>query len=49
MTDVTLRADLKQVAGARLPIANLLGVLVNVKKRTDHITSIEVSERTVSW
>jgi len=45
MTDVTMRADTKQLAGAKADIANLLGVWVNAKKRTDHITRIEVSDK----
>jgi hypothetical protein len=44
MTDVTMRADTKQLAGAKADFANLLGVWVNAK-RTDHITRIEVSEK----
>lgn len=45
MTDVTMRADTKQLAGAKADIANLLGVWVNAKKQTDHISWIEVSEK----
>jgi hypothetical protein len=45
MTDVTMRADTKQLAGAKADIANLLGVWVNAKKQTDHIARIEVSEK----
>ncbi|HEV2783893.1 MAG TPA: hypothetical protein VGX25_31285 [Actinophytocola sp.] len=45
MTVQTMRADGKQVAGAKANLAPLLGSWVNSKPDTDYIARIEVSER----
>lgn len=45
MTDLTMAADAKQMAGAKADIAPLLGDWVNSKPGTDHIARVSVSER----
>lgn len=45
MTEQTMRADTKQLAGAKADLSSLFGTWVNSKPGTDHIARIVVSER----